>query len=414
MVASGVLLTAAYWLLGGLPIAFAIWGVLGLAGLAAFWPLPDVSPEAEPPRPAAVAAAPPLPDTSIPDWSILLEGVPAPAMMLGAGAIVATANSRAQELLSVHVGEHISLAIRSPELIAALDEARRTRRGQVTDIDFNVPVERRLRVNVTPLAVDAAARLGPDLLLVFLDRTEEQQLTQLRADFVANASHELRTPLTSVKGFIETLQTTAKDDPKARERFLAIMHEQASRMSRLIDDLLSLSRVEMREHVAPRELIDVAELAEAVCKELEPLAQNAEQRLVLSFEARAALVRGDHDELTQVLQNLVQNAIKYGRTDGKVEVRITVDGSRIAIAVADDGIGIAPEHVPRLTERFYRVNARQSRERGGTGLGLAIVKHIVNRHRGELRVASTPGQGSTFTVLLPQADASPGQPIGPG
>ncbi len=334
----------------------------------------------------------------------MLEGIPAPAILLGNGVLVTSLNARARDMFTVEAGQHLSFAIRSPDLIAAMEEARRQGQGQVVAITFGVPVERSLSVTVTPVAAKESGGGDPELLLVFHDRTEEQQLAQLRADFVANASHELRTPLTSVKGFIETLQTSAKDDPKARERFLSIMSEQAGRMSRLIEDLLSLSRVEMHEHVAPREVLDLAAIVREVARELEPVANGAGRYLAVDIGVEPALVRGDHDELLQVVQNLVQNAIKYGGADGKVAITVEQEGHRYAVAVSDDGIGIAPEHLPRLTERFYRVSARESRERGGTGLGLAIVKHIVNRHQGELKVVSSLGKGSTFTVLLPASE----------
>jgi len=203
---------------------------------------------------------------------------------------------------------------------------------------------------------------------------------------------------------VETLQGSAKDDAGARERFLRTMAEQAQRMSRLVDDLLSLSRVEMREYLPLTDEVELGAVLAEVAQTLEPLAKQANVELTLSQSGGGAFVRGDRDELTQVFQNLLQNAIKYGRTGGKVEVRLTGEGSappRYRVEVADDGPGIAPQHLPRLTERFYRVSAAASREKGGTGLGLAIVKHILNRHRGELLIASTLGQGSTFSVTLP-------------
>jgi two-component system phosphate regulon sensor histidine kinase PhoR len=239
---------------------------------------------------------------------------------------------------------------------------------------------------------------------VLRDLTEQDRLARMRADFVANASHEMRTPLASLVGFIETLQGRASDDPVAQARFLAIMSEQAARMSRLVDDLLSLSRVEMREHVPPRTAIDLNETVATAIQALEPVAQRSGAKLALSFCDAPAMVLGETDEIVQVVQNLVQNAIKYGRPGGTVDVAVRRmrqgPTMRLAIAVTDEGPGIAPEHLPRLTERFYRVNAKSSREKGGTGLGLAIVKHIANRHRGELRVASELGKGSTFTFVI--------------
>jgi two-component system phosphate regulon sensor histidine kinase PhoR len=254
-------------------------------------------------------------------------------------------------------------------------------------------------------------------LIVFRDISDQEKLARMRADFIANASHELRTPLASLRGFVETLQGPARDDPESRDRFLAIMATQASRMTQLIEDLLTLSRVEMRVHVPPRGIVELNELVGFVVQMLEPLAQANNTSLAVSPLGGPAEVRGDRDELVQVFQNLVQNAIKYGRPGGHVEVRIAREppklghASRIAVAVIDDGPGIAEAHLPRLTERFYRVNVTQSREKGGTGLGLAIVKNIVNRHRGELKIASKLGEGSTLTVVL---DELPGSTRRPG
>lgn len=407
VLAVAIVVAAGLWLLAGLSAAWALAGLLAAALWAALWPAPVTEAKPEPlpsPVPTAPGALPPEPKRNQPDWPSILEGIPAPALLLGRNSISIATNSGARDLLSVRPGQHLSFVIRSPDLLTAVDRAMRTRQPQSTEVQIAVPVERSLYVLVTPITAQASDGDGPALLIVFRDRTEEQQLAQLRADFVANASHELRTPLASVKGFIETLQGAAKDDPVARERFLGIMHDQASRMSRLIEDLLSLSRIEMREHVTPRDLVDLAEIVESVAKAVQPLAEKGGQHVAVTIEERPENVRGDRDELAQIAQNLVQNAIKYGRPDGHVNVTVSREGSRIALAVADNGIGIAPEHVPRLTERFYRVSAKDSRERGGTGLGLAIVKHIVNRHRGELRIASELGKGSTFTVLLPASD----------
>ena len=229
----------------------------------------------------------------------------------------------------------------------------------------------------------------------------------MRADFVANASHELRTPLASLRGFVETLQGAAKDDAQARERFLKVMSEQAERMTRLIDDLLSLSRVEMREHLPLSERVDLNDAVAHVIQALQPIAAKAGTAIEFHKLEGTAIIRGDRDEIVQVFQNLVQNAIKYGKAGGRIDVRVTREAAgggrpaRFIAAVIDDGPGIAPQHLPRLTERFYRVSAVASREKGGTGLGLAIVKHILNRHRGELTITSRVGEGSTFAVELP-------------
>jgi two-component system phosphate regulon sensor histidine kinase PhoR len=223
----------------------------------------------------------------------------------------------------------------------------------------------------------------------------------MRADFVANASHELRTPLAALSGFIDTLRGHAKDDPVAQENFLQIMSTQAARMSRLIGDLLSLTRIELNEHVPPVGKVDMENLVREAAAALEPLARAEDILISITAPRGLPVVAGDRDELVQTLQNLMHNAIKYGRQGGHVWVTLTDLGEQISVAVKDDGEGIPAIAVPRLTERFYRVDVKRSRERGGTGLGLAIVKHIVNRHHGRLVIESKPGEGSTFTVLMP-------------
>jgi two-component system phosphate regulon sensor histidine kinase PhoR len=298
---------------------------------------------------------------------------------------------------------------RDPELLAAVDEALVSREGRAVELQTRVPVERRLMAMVAALDYSASRSGGPALLISFRDLTEQDRLARMRADFVANASHELRTPLASLRGFVETLQGAAKDDPEARERFLKVMSEQAERMSRLVDDLLSLSRVEMREHLPLLERVDLNEALGRVIQALQPLAAKTDTTIDFRELEAPALIRGDRDEVVQVFQNLVQNAVKYGKPGGRIEVRVVREAAaagrpaRFLASVVDDGPGIAPQHLPRLTERFYRVSVAASRERGGTGLGLAIVKHILNRHRGELMVDSKVGQGSTFTVALPVA-----------
>jgi two-component system, OmpR family, phosphate regulon sensor histidine kinase PhoR len=228
----------------------------------------------------------------------------------------------------------------------------------------------------------------------------------MRVDFVANASHELRTPLASLTGFIETLQGPAKNDPNAREQFLGIMLDQARRMKRLIDDLLSLSRIEMRAHVVPDTEVDLTAIVRHVIDALAPVAIENEVDVRLTVPSTPVILPGDRDELVQVASNLIENAIKYGADGKRVDVTIEPDANAqgapgMILSVRDFGPGIAAEHLPRLTERFYRVDVKESRERKGTGLGLAIVKHIVQRHRGRLSVESVVGQGATFQVRLP-------------
>jgi len=274
-------------------------------------------------------------------------------------------------------------------------------------LNERVPMERTL---MATLANVGGGGPGPELLVTFRDLSEASRIEKTRTDFVANASHELRTPLASIIGFIETLQGPARNDPAAQERFLAVMAMQAQRMKRLVDDLMSLSRVEMHAHVMPRNEVDLNLVVEHVREALEPLARQQEVRLAVTPLDQPAVVLGDRDELVQVVQNLVHNAIRYGRMGGSVAVAIKPvrrgTSRKLQIVVTDDGPGIAAQHLPRLTERFYRVDVAASRKKEGTGLGLAIVKHVVNRHRGEIDIHSELGKGSIFTVSLPEA---PGQ-----
>ncbi len=307
-------------------------------------------------------------------------------------------------------GQPMSQISRSPDLLVAVDRALASEQRIDVDLVERVPVERRVAATVSRLA-RSISPASPSVLVTFRDLTEQDRLAQMRADFIANASHELRTPLASLRAFVETLQGPARDDVNARTRFLTLMASQAERMTRLIDDLLSLSRVEMRVHLPPRGIVELNESAQYVFQSLEPMAEAAKVKLTF-VRGEAARIRGDREEIVQVLQNLIQNAIKYGREDGTIEVRVGRDAARgvgdarVWVSVADNGPGIAPEHLPRLTERFYRVNAASSRDKGGTGLGLAIVKHIINRHRGELRIASRLGAGSTFTASFEEHGTS--------
>jgi two-component system, OmpR family, phosphate regulon sensor histidine kinase PhoR len=337
----------------------------------------------------------------------LVTAIPDPAWTLDRSGIVLQANAPARGIFaSLRSGIPVSSVVRSPDLIEAVERALATGTVQSSMLHERVPIERRLAVTVAPLPSAGGHDRVPALLVTLRDLTEQDRLAQMRADFVANASHELRTPLASLRGFVETLQGPARNDAVARERFLGIMSKQAERMTRLIDDLLSLSRVEMRQHLAPTDIVDLVEIAQLSIQALEPQAEKASIKLSFAADQPSLLARGDRDELLQVFQNLIQNAIKYGREGGRVDVRIKRRDAaagkppRIGIAVSDDGPGIDVEHIPRLTERFYRVNAPQSRDKGGTGLGLAIVKHIMGRHGGDLLIASKSGEGSTFTATL--------------
>ncbi len=338
----------------------------------------------------------------------MLNGLPAPVILMNARGKLLRFNELARSFfpaLAEH--EHISRFIRDPGVLEAVSNASAARQTQhVVLYEVRVPIERHMEVTIAWTG-PTAGRAHDDQLAILLylrDLTEQERLNALRTDFIANASHELRTPLASVIGFIETLQGAARDDAAARERFLDIMARQAQRMARLIDDLLSLSRIEMRLHLRPRDPVDLNGVAGQVAGALEPVAEKADITLHYTPCGGDTVAPGDREELVQVFSNLVENAIKYGRSGGNVWLAVEAhpDG-RFAVSCRDDGQGIAEEHLPRLTERFYRANDAAG-EKSGTGLGLAIVKNAVARHRGELRIVSEPGKGSTFTVLLAAAE----------
>ena len=302
------------------------------------------------------------------------------------------------------LADPLSLRFRSPELLASIEAAIVDAVATTAILDERRPIERNWQVEILP--VPAYQGLQPKFFLVlFHDRTAERRVERMRSDFVANASHELRTPLASLSGFIETLQGPARDDTQARDRFLVIMREQATRMSRLIDDLLSLSRIEMRRHVAPQAHADLTAVINKVRSQLKPVADELGLELSIDSGDEPVMVVGDEDELIQVFANLIENACKYGSEGGRVEVSLARASERgepvIDAAVRDFGPGIPAEHVPRLTERFYRVDVGNSRAKRGTGLGLSIVRNILLRHRARLIVDSVVGRGSTFTARFP-------------
>jgi two-component system phosphate regulon sensor histidine kinase PhoR len=355
-------------------------------------------------RPVAVAerAGEPL--------EAVIAGVPDPVIALDRNGRVLTVNESARSLApALRLGEPVSLALRMPELIEAIGRAYATGDEQRVEYSERVPIDRWFEVIVKPVRRDPKLRMPDLVLMTFHDLTPLRRVEEMRADFVANASHELRTPLAALSGFIETLQGSARDDAKARERFLPIMQEQARRMARLIDDLLSLSRIELNAHRRPDTPVDLVPIVRQVADGLQTLARD--RGVTVHIDAANAMrVPGDRDELVRVFENLVENALKYGAAGKRVDIGFSEgespEGEQEArISVRDYGPGIAPEHVPRLTERFYRVDVRESRAQGGTGLGLALVKHILNRHHGRLLIESMPGAGATFTIYLPLAVA---------
>src|ERR1700710_2925912 len=339
----------------------------------------------------------------------IVAGMPDPAVLLDrAGRVIHLNAAAAQPAPALRKNELAQFALRSPEILTALREAIATAEVRRATYLDHVPVDRWMELIVTPLLVPTLFG-GADtcMLMTFHDQTPLRRVEEMRADFVANASHELRTPLAALSGFIDTLQGPAKDDAKARERFLGIMHAQATRMARLIDDLLSLSRVELSAHVRPDTLVDIVPIIRQVVDGLEPLAGERQVRIEIDLPATPVLIAGDREELLRLFENLVENALKYGASGGKVMVSLAFatspdDTAEVRVVVRDFGPGIAPEHLPRLTERFYRVDVGDSRAQGGTGLGLSLVKHIVNRHRGRLLIESVPKNGATFTACFPQ------------
>lgn len=405
IVFSGLMLSLGYLVLAGLPLVAALTGSVVILALAVGLPDDDESSRVAAPTGDRNA------DVTSVTWRAMLDAVPDPVIALDAESTVVHLNPAARaHCPSARIGGGIGLVSRDPALLAAIEEATMATDPRSFELHERVPIERRIQVTLSAVPEVTGGLKGPAFVLLLKDLTEQDRLARMRADFVANASHELRTPLSSLTGFIETLQGRADTDPAARTRFLVIMSEQASRMRRLVDDLLSLSRVEMREHLPPQDTIDLADAVGDAIETLEPVARKAGVTLEFANSLESSRVKADHDEIVQVIQNLVQNAIKYGRAGGKVTVEMAREGigpdTRLAVKVTDNGPGIAPEHLPRLTERFYRVSAQTSREKGGTGLGLAIVKHILNRHRGELRISSKLGQGSTFVAVLDEVQST--------
>lgn len=410
----------------------------------------EAPPRRRGPGPSASALTPALSDAATEAWRAwsvrrreleavaaanerILASLPDPLILLDDERRILRVNPAAEALFDDQrlVGRDLIAVLRNPSLIEAVDAVLAGGAGRLVEFSLPVPVERVFSARIEPLddQADAAMADGAAALIALHDLTRIKRADQMRADFVANASHELRTPLSTLLGFIETLRGPARDDAAARDRFLGIMHEQASRMSRLVADLLSLSRIELNEHSPPTDRVALSRTLAGVADALQFKAAEKGMTIALAPDlADLPPVIGDADELAQVFQNLIDNAVKYGREGTAVRVtgqfipagsaapRIDrpgeqrtipaprrLPGDAVAIAVEDEGEGIAREHLSRLTERFYRIDTARSRDLGGTGLGLAIVKHIVNRHRGAIKIDSAVGKGSTFTVYLPAA-----------
>jgi two-component system phosphate regulon sensor histidine kinase PhoR len=363
------------------------------------------------------------------------QALPEPLFILDAGGIIEHANPAAEEFIGAKLleGRHFAAALRAPNVFEAAEAVATGEAARAVEFTTAGAIERHCRAFVAPVG---DARPVERVLVYVRDLTSERRVEQMRADFIASASHELRTPLASLLGFIETLKGHAKEDPEARDRFLGIMQAQAERMQRLVSDLMSLSRIELHEHVPPRDTVDVAALVEDVIDSLRPVLDQS--KAIVDFENTAGgplPVVGEHDELFQATQNLIDNALKYGGDPAMIKVKVgrgvapsigesgdvahrAGDGAAqiaarlgispdevVFIQVRDFGPGIERSDLPRLTERFYRVSIERSKKTGGTGLGLAIVKHIMNRHRGGLQVESRMAGGTAFTCYLPAPDA---------
>ena len=356
--------------------------------------------------------------------SDLLEGVPLPMLAVDGSARILGANRAAVGLFGGDlIGRPFVTVVRHPGVVAAVDWVLDPDRYPAPPPDPSVPAPLMGVVRLNALIVadgrDIAADitvarlpsfLGRGATIAVLDRSVTEEAEQMRRDFVANVSHELKTPLTAMIGFIETLRGPARDDARARDRFLEIMEREAARMNRLVSDLLSLSRVQAEERRRPSAKVDLPMLLRGVLATMDQAARADGVVVETDGIAGSQLVPGDPDQLVQVFQNLIENALKYGASGGylgvflrRIDHEPLLRGPAWAVEIRDKGDGIDGMHLPRLTERFYRVDTHRSRVQGGTGLGLAIVKHIVNRHRGRLRIDSARGQGSVFTVILPES-----------
>jgi len=353
-----------------------------------------------------------------------LDKLPDPLLMLDQGRRVVRANAAARELLGPDaVGRDLASVLRDPALLQAANQVLHDAAQANVEFSFHVPVERNFNARIVRIAPAGAE--GPSIVIALYEVTAIRQAEKMRSDFIANASHELRTPLSVLLGCIQTLRGSARDDPEAQAEFFGLMQGHAERMSRLVDDLLSLSRIELNEHTPPTDRIDVARILGGVVESLGFNAGSRGMTITLDCAEGLPAIAGDRTDLAQVFENLIDNAVKYGAADTAIGITarlvtkeippsLPAVAECIAVAISDHGEGIPLEHQPRLTERFYRVDTARSRELGGTGLGLAIVKHVVNRHRGTLTIASTPGEGSTFTIYLPTHSSTEDESTAPG
>ena len=428
----GSLVLVVFWLFGELGFVETFVAIATFAGLSTFYYL-TVSTTLNPPPGSLSVPGQPVPQAGSATAELMLRQLPIPVLLVGPEGRIEMANPAAREFLGLGaLAGHLSAVLRQPRVLELVSAALRGESGPPVEYSTMAPDESHVRAFVAPMRAPGDAVMPGRAMLVLSDETSIKRADRMRADFLANASHELRTPLASLAGFVETLRGHARDDPEARERFLSIMYDQTERMSRLINDLLSLSRVEMDEHLAPDGEVDLVVVAGEVIDFLRP--QIEDKAITLTLDAPGSVCAiGDRDQLTEVFQNLIENAVKYSPSNSGILVRIESGQMRdqaerpapmlgegamrrtlaapkssatdrfVTVRVQDQGRGIERRDLPRLSERFYRVGGQKSGPREGTGLGLAIVKHIVNRHRGGFAVESLPGGGSVFSTFFPAA-----------
>jgi two-component system phosphate regulon sensor histidine kinase PhoR len=416
---------ASLWVTASAALAIAALSFIYFLSVSTISPTPGLEStiEADPPKPVAAPARE------------ILEHLPFPVLLIGQGGNIQRANSAAHEFLGLGSDSGLlSASLRQPQVLEAVSSILRGEAARTVEYSTLAPIESHVRVHAIPLKTDDGGAFPWHALLVLADETASKRVARMRSDFLANASHELRTPLASLSGFIETLRGHARDDIEAREKFLAIMHDQTERMRRLINDLLSLSRVEMDEHVPPNGRVDLAAMTLDTIDSLSPLAESKDIRIDFEGEREAHVV-GERDQLFEIAQNLIENALKYSSRGSRIACDIHADigpeelerltnslgpgsgraaisplahsaGKRFALLrVHDTGKGIERRHLSRLSERFYRVDGQKSGPKEGTGLGLAIVKHIVSRHRGGFFVESLFEKGTVFSVCIPRPSA---------
>ena len=341
----------------------------------------------------------------------ILEAIPSPLILVDQQGKITFANANSELLLPkiLKVGNHISSTFRSPIFLETLEKVLTQNENIKLNFDANNPILKHIEVHFVQLPLDSYSRTGGTILMSLVDQSESKMVDQMRSDFVSNASHELRTPLSSIIGFIETIKGHAKSDKENRELFLSLMHDQAIRMQRLVDDLLSLSKLELQEKSPPLKTCNVNKIINKITESFLPLAKKYKVKLVNNLPSNITNIIGDETQIHQLFSNLIENSLKYSGEKSTVKVElikkqkhIKIKNNMIGIQIVDNGKGIPEEHIYRLTERFYRVNEDLSKQRQGTGLGLSIVKHILNRHQGELIIESKINEGSKFTVWLPK------------